>query len=130
MLRHTPIGEDAQGSRYFFLSDDWEDCRVYRQRLPLHEEASVRASGSWAPGKWETICLTLEDVEELSERFAGSKNKAEQSLHARLAKEIVPGLKETQGARKKASERAAASEAAPRKRSSRLQVRIQTHQTP
>ena len=47
----------------------------------------------------------------------------DKALAVELSEYLLPGLLETAAARKRAAERAAALEAAPRKRSSRLQVK-------
>lgn len=51
-----------------------------------------------------------------------SRNKVDKRLGAALSKEVLAAYKETAGVRKRAADRAAALEAAPKKRSSRLQA--------
>lgn len=57
-------------------------------------------------------------------RMEASRNKTEKRLGAALAGGLLPRYLETAGGRRRAAERAAALEAAPKKRSSRLQVRL------
>jgi hypothetical protein len=64
----------------------------------------------------------LQEITELTERLSGSRNKAERALRDSICDDVLPGLLDSVAARKRASERLAAIEAAPRKRSSRLQV--------
>lgn len=64
----------------------------------------------------------LQEITELTERLSGSRNKAERALRDSICDGVLPGLLDSVAARKRASERLAAIEAAPRKRSSRLQV--------
>lgn len=64
----------------------------------------------------------LQEITELTERLSGSRNKAERALRDAICDGMLPGLLDSVAARKRASERLAAIEAAPRKRSSRLQV--------
>lgn len=33
-LRQEPVGEDAQGNRYYYFSPNQEDCRLYREKPP------------------------------------------------------------------------------------------------
>ena len=118
-LRHLPIGEDAKGCRYFFFSDQNEDCRLYR------EEPPGRRQGKKHKGEealWGTACITLEDLSDFSARLGASRNKSDRALHEVLEADILPQLRDTVQARRKAEERAAALEAMPKKRSSRLQV--------
>lgn len=56
-------------------------------------------------------------------RMESSRSKAEKALGAALAADVLPRYVETAAARRRAADRAAALEAAPKKRSSRLQVR-------
>ena len=71
-----------------------------------------------------------EEVQSFTATLEGSKTRSERSLHAVLANGIVPRLVETANARKRAQEKAAALEAMPKKRSSRLQVRIRAPAPP
>ena len=118
-LRHLPIGEDARGCRYFFFSDQSEDCRLYREEPPGKRQGK-KHKGEEA--LWETACITLEDLADFSARLGASRNKSDKALHEVLEGDILPQLRDTVQARRKAEERAAALEAMPKKRSSRLQV--------
>lgn len=64
----------------------------------------------------------MQEITELTERLSGSRNKAERVLRDAICEGVLPELLETVAARKRTAERLAAIEAAPRKRSSRLQV--------
>lgn len=33
-VRQEPVGEDAQGNRYYYFSSNQEDCRLYREKPP------------------------------------------------------------------------------------------------
>ncbi|KAK9815143.1 hypothetical protein WJX73_008682 [Symbiochloris irregularis] len=120
-LRHFPVGEDSRGGRYFYFSGNNEDCRLYREEPP-RKKSGKRTDGPHEQATWETVCTTLEDIEGLADKFTASKHKAERSLHTVLADGILPRLVETANARKRAQEKAAALEALPKKRSSRLQL--------
>lgn len=77
-----------------------------------HDEAS-----------WETVCVSIEDIYDFIAQLTRSGSKVEKQLAQRLSADTLPRLVETASARRRAEEKAAAVEAAPRKRSSRLQVR-------
>ena len=117
-LRHRPIGEDARGCRYFYFSFNNEDCRLYRETPP----AAKAAEDVEAKASWDTVCTTIEEMTEFAEQFSASRHRGEKSMHNMLLNSIVPGLIETVAARKRAEDKAAALEAMPRKRSSRIQV--------
>ncbi len=133
-LRQDPLGEDSRGGQYFYFAQGFEDCRLYRQQLPIkpktksHKKvkpallAEATAAIELGEAGWETVATTLEEIEELSDRFSTSRNRSEKSISSRLASDILPRLRETVAARRRAEERAAAIEAMPRKRSSRIQV--------
>jgi hypothetical protein len=116
VLRHEPIGLDAKGHRYFFLSDDNEDTRLYRE---------------WQPGKkqreedvalWQTVAISLEELSDFAARLGASRNRNDKALHDLLTTELLPRLIDSVPARRKVTERWEALEAMPKKRSSRLQV--------
>ena len=69
---------------------------------------------------------SVQELQELAKRMESSRNKAEKRLGAALVGGLLPRYLETGGGRRRAAERAAALEAAPKKRSSRLQVRLPT----
>ena len=120
-MRHYPLGEDARGGRYFYFSGNNEDCRLYREEPP-RKRTGKRSDGPDSEAAWETVCATLEEMAAFVEKLSASRNKSERSLHTVLANGIFPRLVETANARKRAQEKAAALEAMPKKRSSRLQV--------
>jgi len=120
-LRDEPLGQDAQGNLYYFFSTGGEDCWLYRAQPPAQPGAKRRAGG--ADARWEAACTTLEELEDLIRRLGASRNRDEKRLADELAEDIQPMLLETAGARRRAEERAAAMEALPKKRSSRLQAR-------
>lgn len=121
-VRHLPIGEDSRGARYFFFSGNNEDCRLYREEPP-RKRTGKKPDGLDSQAGWETVCVTLEDLSEFASSLESSRNRGERSLYSTLANGILPRLVETANARKRAQEKAAALEAVPKKRSSRLQVR-------
>lgn len=118
ILRHEPIGEDSRGCRYFFFSDSQEDCRLYRE-LPPRKRPSKKHGDR---ALWDTVCTSLEEISDFAARLGASRNKSDRALHEFLTLQLLPKLIDTVSARKKADERAAALEAMPKKRSSRLQV--------
>ena len=122
-LRDEPLGEDAKGNLYYFFSTAGEDCWLYRQEPPRKRQPKKQWPAGGDEGRWETVCTTLEELEQLIERLSASRNRDEKRLHDELVEDIQPMLVETAGARRKAEERAAAMEAVPKKRSSRLQAR-------
>lgn len=122
-LRHQPIGEDSKGCRYYFFSDSQEDCRLYREEPP-RKRSSKKLKDREHLALWDTVCTTLEEMSELASRLGASRNRHDKALHEFLTLELLPKLIDTVSARKKADERAAALEAMPKKRSSRLQVMI------
>lgn len=85
------------------------------RRTPRH-----RATGT----KWQKRSSSLQEITELTERLGTSRNKADRALGDAISADVLPGLLDTGNARRRAAERAAALEAAPRKRSSRLQVSV------
>jgi len=122
-LRDEPLGQDAQGNLYYFFSTGGEDCWLYRAQPPHPPGAKRRAGGGGGDARWEPACTTLEGLEDLIRRLGASRNRDEKKLADELAEDIQPMLLETAGARRRAEERAAAMEALPKKRSSRLQAR-------
>ncbi|CAL8467238.1 g6774 [Coccomyxa elongata] len=120
-LRHEPIGEDSKGNRYFHFADDSEDCRLYREEPPRKRLGKKNKDRS-DEALWETVCTTLEDMSDFAARMSASRNKNDKALHDLLTTSLLPKLMDTVQARRKAEERAAALEAMPKKRSSRLQV--------
>ena len=61
-------------------------------------------------------------MQQLADSLAESQHPGETSLRQKLTDTIIPALIETAPARKRMEDKAYAMEAAPRKRSSRLQV--------
>lgn len=123
-LRHQPVGEDSKGCRYYFFSDSQEDCRLYREEPP-RKRLSNKQTHREHLALWDTVCTTLEEISDFAARLGASRNKSDKALYEFLTLELLPKLIDTVSARKKADERAAALEAMPKKRSSRLQVSIQ-----
>ncbi|KAK9832938.1 hypothetical protein WJX74_002411 [Apatococcus lobatus] len=133
-LRHTAIGEDSRGGQYFYFSLAFEDCRLYRQQPPIRSKpkshkkqkpadlAEAATAAELGEADWETAATSVEEIEGVADSFSNSRNRAEKSLSATLVRDILPKLRETVAARRRAEERAAAIEAMPRKRSSRIQV--------
>ena len=117
VLRHEPIGLDAKGHRYFFLADDNEDTRLYREWQPGRKQ---KEDGEDA--LWQTVAIGLEELSDFAARLGASRNKNDKALHDLLTTELLPRLIDSVPARRKASERWQALEAMPKKRSSRLQV--------
>mmetsp|Transcript_6943 Transcript_6943/g.12014 ORF Transcript_6943/g.12014 Transcript_6943/m.12014 type:complete len:461 (-) Transcript_6943:372-1754(-) len=116
-LRQEPLGADGEGRLYFHFASDGEDCRLYR-------ETSAIVSGGKLPklksdAQWETVCVTLEDVEELIARLRKGK-KADKALGKSLENDVLKPLEETRAARERQLKRALEMEAMPRKRSSRI----------
>ena len=122
-LRDEPLGEDARGNLYYFFSTAGEDCWLYRMDPPRKRQPKKQWPAGGDEGRWEPVCTTLEELAQLIERLSASRNRDEKRLHDELVGDIQPMLVETAGARRKAEERAAALEAVPKKRSSRLQAR-------
>lgn len=120
-LRHLPIGEDSKGCRYYFFSDSQEDCRLYREEPPRKRLSKKQAHREHL-ALWDTVCTTLEEISDFAARLGASRNRSDKALHEVLTLDLLPKLIDTVSARKKADERAAALEAMPKKRSSRLQV--------
>eukprot|EP00884_Botryococcus_braunii_P017978 jgi/Botrbrau1/4864/Bobra.0032s0021.1 len=118
LLRNAPIGQDSRGGKYFFFSTT-EDCRLYREE-PLNKGKGGRSD--YDEASWETVCVSIEDISEFIGQLTSSRGKAEKQLAETLSANILPRLIESTGARRRAEEKAAAIEAAPRKRSSRQQV--------
>lgn len=123
-LRDEPLGEDAKGNLYYFFSTAGEDCWLYRMEPPRKRQPKKQWPAGGDEGRWEPVCTTLEELEQLIARLSASRNRDERHLHDELVEDIQPMLLETAGARRKAEERAAALEAVPKKRSSRLQARL------
>jgi hypothetical protein len=121
-LRHEPIGEDSKGNRYFHFADGSEDCRLYREEPPRKRLGKKNKDKS-DEALWETVCTTLEEMSDFAAKMSASRNKNDKALHDLLTTSVLPKLMDTVQARRKAEERAAALEAMPKKRSSRLQVR-------
>lgn len=120
-LRHKPIGEDSKGNRYFHFADNSEDCRLYREEPPRKRPGKKNKDKS-DEALWETVCTTLEDMSDFAAKMSASRNKNDKALHDLLTTSVLPKLMDTVQARRKAEERAAALEAMPKKRSSRIQV--------
>ena len=123
-VRHFPLGEDSRGGRYFYFSGNNEDCRLYREEPP-RKRTGKKPDGSDSEAGWETVCVTVEEISEHAQQLDTTKSKSERTLHSVLTNGILPRLVETANARKRAQEKAAALEAMPKKRSSRLQVGMQ-----
>jgi hypothetical protein len=120
-LRHEPIGEDSKGYRYFYFSNNNEDCRLYREEPPRKRPGKKYKDKS-DEALWETVCTTMEEMSDFSAKLSASRNKNDKALHDLLTTDILPKLIDTVQARRRAEERAAALEAMPKKRSSRIQV--------
>ncbi len=80
------------------------------------------AEGDIEQTRWHTACSSLEELQALVAKLAGSKHSKEKELHKLLAGSILPKLEETANARRRAEEKAALYEAMPKKRSSRWVV--------
>ena len=78
---------------------------------------------NWRPhqdAEWHTECTTLEELEAFAEYYKASPDEGEQAMYAKLTEVVVPKLRETAAARKRAADRQRAYEAAPKKRSGRI----------
>lgn len=116
-VRCLPIGEDAQGDKYFLFSLRYEDCRLYKQILS--KESSN--GGDMGPPEMVTLTTTLDELQNFVMELKKTKNPAEKKLH-RYLEGILPEFERTERHRKRVEERAAIREQAPLlKRSSRLQ---------
>ncbi len=122
-LRQSPVGEDSHGNRYFYFSMNHEDCRLYKESPP-RKRSGRKYAGRDDEALWFTVCTTLEEMVEFTDKMGTKRGRREKALHAYLSKEILPKLVETAAARKRAAEKAAKYEAMPRKRSSRIVVSI------
>ena len=69
--------------------------------------------------------LIAQEMEELASRMDTSRSKVEKRLAGVLLQQVLPSARESAAGRRRAAERDMALEAAPKKRSSRLQVRHQ-----
>jgi len=118
-LREEPIGVDAEGSRYYYLGIDGEDCRLYKETPPKNrgERRFI-----YDNAEFSTVCTTLEELAELKDKFASSNQKTDLSLAKTLMDDIIPKLEETKAARERAIRKAERIEQMPRKRSGRLQL--------
>ena len=118
-LKLAPFGTDAYGNAFYYLSYSGEDCRLYRE-VPPERPYSNR---NWRPhqdAEWHTECTTLEELEAFAEYYKASPDEGEQAMYAKLNEVVVPKLRETAAARKRAADRQRAYEAAPKKRSGRI----------
>lgn len=126
-LRRRPIGVDYKGSRYFFFSSEYEDCRLYREDPPkqvvMRKGKKVYVDMEEGEGEttWHTQATTLEELQRFAASFKGSKHRGEKLLSDKLFRDIIPGLIETELTRRKAEEKQAYLESLPKKRSSRIQ---------
>lgn len=118
-LREEPIGVDADGSRYYYLGIDGEDCRLYKETPPKNRG---ERKFIYDNAEFSTACTTLEELVTLKENLASSKQKSDQDLAKSLADDIIPKLEETKAARERAIRKAERIEQMPKKRSGRLQI--------
>ena len=118
-LREEPIGVDAEGSRYYYLGIDGEDCRLYKETPPKNRG---ERKFIYDNAEFSTVCTTLEELARLKESLASSKQKSDRDLAKRLADDIIPKLEETKAARERAIRKAERIEQMPKKRSGRLQL--------
>eukprot|EP00959_Pyramimonas_sp_CCMP1952_P092209 1930089-Pyramimonas_sp.AAC.1 len=86
-LRREPIGVDAQGRRYFHFATEGEDCRLYRETPAVVAAGKVFKLKS--ESRWETVCVTLEDVQQLLADLQKSKSRAEKALSRVLESEVL-----------------------------------------
>jgi hypothetical protein len=114
-----PIGDDATGGKYFFFSYGSENCRLYRVE-PLSKGANRKSD--YEETSWETVCASVADISTFLAQLSSSRSTPEQRLAEVLSADILPRLIETSSARRRAGEKAAGLEGAPRKRSSQVQV--------
>jgi len=113
-VRCLPIGEDADGDKYFLFSLRYEDCRLYKQ-------SRSEDGGQKGNPEWVTVTTTLEELAEFVSDLRSTKHPGERKLHRYLSG-ILPEFERTERHRKKVEERFALREQAPLlKRSSRLQ---------
>ncbi|KAK3269265.1 hypothetical protein CYMTET_19506 [Cymbomonas tetramitiformis] len=119
------IGTDAAGRNFYH--DGGVNARIYRE-----DRTDVRRKDSSTP-RWITLCVSLEEAENLSSTFSRSRNRNEKGLVEAIQEILVPVAEEEEkkkNAESRAEERKrreADQEAQrekyasmPRKRSSRL----------
>lgn len=123
-LRTYPIGEDAQGSRYFFFSSGNEDCRLFREDPPWQPKApggqQQQEPDLDEQASWHTECTTLEQLQAFAGRMADSRNRREKQLGDLLLAQILPRLVATAEQRRRQEEKQALYDQAPKKRSGRI----------
>ncbi|KAG9011097.1 hypothetical protein FRB94_009240 [Tulasnella sp. JGI-2019a] len=99
---------------------------------PKPEEPGVEEA-PWPPPddpnlvEWETICVTLDDWHQVTERFKGSTSMYEKALYKRLTQDIIPWVTEVWEERERERQRQLRAlrqveEVVGRKRSTRLAV--------
>ncbi|KAG8880976.1 hypothetical protein FRB97_000300 [Tulasnella sp. 331] len=100
---------------------------------PAKPEERAAEDAPWPPPddpnfiEWETLCITLEEWHQVTERFKGSTSMYEKSLYKRLTQDIVPWVTEVWEERDREHQKQLRAlrqveEVVGRKRSSRLAV--------
>jgi hypothetical protein len=85
----------------------------------IEEEEESEDEGEWMP--WKLICLTKQDWEQISLKYANSKNLDEQRFHTLLVDELIPKIIPVLEDREKEIKKQEA--LMHRKRSSRIMIR-------
>ncbi|KAJ3300476.1 hypothetical protein HK104_000061 [Borealophlyctis nickersoniae] len=118
--RVEPVGYDAKGNTYWLFDDN----RLYREAPPA-TAGKAKSRRKKPPSKpeptWSLECLTQDDWETFSQRFAKSKNAAEKEFYEFLTDHALP--KVLSDLQEKEKEKKLQEALVNRKRSSRLQMK-------
>jgi hypothetical protein len=82
----TPAGSSSSSN-----ADDGKPKKRGRKSKKELEEAKAKEAEMLRP-LWQVICFTREDWEQITEKFADGKSKAERALYATLKEDFLPEI--------------------------------------
>ena len=122
-LMEEELGYDAKGRRYFYFSQFYRDCIIFRETFHKRtvKYAKTIMGGRLRPARWETLCTDLAGLSGLiSELKKDKKKNADLIEGLDSVKEHMLEEAEKIKQEKKRMEKLAVLAAMPKKRSSRI----------
>ncbi|KAF8388995.1 hypothetical protein HHK36_025680 [Tetracentron sinense] len=108
-FRKYRIGEDGNGTTYWYDGDSIIGHRLYRERNKVEFRPRLNGKGRLTQPtrsfQWETLATNLGEFQEISDKFSSSEVIVEAAVGKIVKNEVIPVLEELQKKKERALKR-------------------------